>query len=127
MKSVVHKPLQIICAYHSPSIATHAGSGPIHIDHRVIGDPASGCGKTYQYSYDCGCGVVSGTVEPEASGKDISIDCAACDPEAGSAAACQLELHQHGGFGGWGVTFDNGDYNLASLVGPGPPGSGKHP
>jgi hypothetical protein len=98
-----------------------------HIDHRVIGDPARGCGKTYEYSYDCGCGVVSGTVEPEASGKDIAIDCAACDPESGSAAACQLELHQHGGFGGWGVTFDNGDYNLASLVGPGPPGAVKHP
>jgi len=45
------------------------------VNHHVIGDPAFGCAKTYEYQYQCVSDVQQGSVSSEASGQSLSIDC----------------------------------------------------
>ena len=55
-----------------------------YVNHNTIGDPASGCAKTYEYKWNCGATSFSETASAEASGKTITLDCPA-DPCANSA------------------------------------------
>jgi len=45
------------------------------IDHSVIGDPAFGCKKDYDYVYVCVAGALVNEVSAEASGKSFTMSC----------------------------------------------------
>ena len=42
------------------------------MDHRITGDAAHGCGKTYSYGYIC---CIESSVSAQASGKTLNINC----------------------------------------------------
>ncbi|WP_217520162.1 hypothetical protein [Roseicyclus elongatus] len=57
------------------------------VDHTVIGDPAVGCRKTYQVSYECGDGVTRTAEAPaEASGRSVALQCAGGSSGGNTAA-----------------------------------------
>ena len=45
------------------------------VDHQVIGDPAVGCPKTYQFSYKCGSAERQGDLPAEATGRFVRLSC----------------------------------------------------
>lgn len=61
---------------HAKSSCDKKSTCSYRIDHNIIGDPAGGCSKTYNLSYNCGNGpskfVSTGN---EASGRTIYLDC----------------------------------------------------
>lgn len=46
-----------------------------HIDHTKIGDPAFGCAKNFVVDYRCGNERLQSAISPEASGKNIDLEC----------------------------------------------------
>jgi len=45
------------------------------VNHQVIGDPAVGCPKTYQFSYKCGSDERQGGLPAEATGRFVRLSC----------------------------------------------------
>jgi hypothetical protein len=45
------------------------------INHRVIGDPAVGCGKDFRVTWSCGGAPFRTGASPEASGKAVFLHC----------------------------------------------------
>jgi len=45
------------------------------VNHQVLGNPAVGCAKTYQFSYQCGSKQFQGDLPAEADGRSVHLSC----------------------------------------------------
>ena len=71
-------------------------------------DPAGGCAKNYDVTYDCGCGEQTETVSGESAGQTLSIDCTACPQQ------CILQFTSDQAGKAWCAATIAGDTSRAS-------------